>query len=75
MCSNGSMPTVDGMFEHDKRDRCCTASGCTTKLSTYNTSDLCFAHADEQSRARFDWRPSNTTSAIYRQRNRSQTHP
>jgi hypothetical protein len=43
------------MDKQDKRERCCSVSGCTTKLSRYNTSnDLCFAHADEMTRARFE---------------------
>ena len=61
------MPSVDGMNEQDGRARRCSASGCTTKLSRYNTSnDLCFAHADERSRARFERSPDRTPSVIYR---------
>ena len=67
MCSNASMPSVEGMNEQDERARSCSASGCTTKLSRYNTSnELCFAHADERSRARFERWPDATPSVIYR---------
>ena len=63
------MPSVDGMNEQDGRARRCSASGCTTKLSRYNTSnDLCFAHADERSRARFERWPEAPPPVIYRQR-------
>ena len=42
-------------------DRCCEAPGCLTTLSRYNTDYLCFRHADEATRARFERRLSNET--------------
>jgi hypothetical protein len=35
-------------------ERQCSAPGCVTVLSIYNTDHLCFAHADVASRARFE---------------------
>ncbi len=37
-----------------KPERRCLAPGCLTTLSTYNMDFLCFAHADEVTRARFE---------------------
>jgi hypothetical protein len=37
-------------------DRTCSAPGCTTVLSVYNSDHLCFMHADEVTRARFERR-------------------
>ena len=54
------------MGEQD--DRYCRASGCTTKLSRYNASSLCYVHADEQSRTRFERSPDETPSVIYHHR-------
>jgi hypothetical protein len=36
--------------------RTCSAPGCTTVLSVYNSDHLCFMHADEVTRARFEHR-------------------
>ena len=71
------MPNVDGMYDQHERDRRCSALGCTTKLSRYNTSnDLCFAHADERSRARFEKRPAPATaSVVYRHRSTNDSIP
>lgn len=48
-------------------ERRCTAPGCTTTLSMYNSDHLCFAHADAVSRMRFErmW-TSQTRRFIYR---------
>ncbi len=42
--------------EGSTAERRCAAPGCTTTLSVYNSDYLCFAHADEVSRSRFDMR-------------------
>ena len=54
-----------------KRDprRQCSAPGCTTVLSMYNSDHLCFTHADVASRARFEPRgPARIEREPYRQR-------
>ncbi|HEY7667294.1 MAG TPA: hypothetical protein VIE12_04130 [Actinomycetota bacterium] len=58
------------MSEAGKRDprRQCSAPGCVTVLSIYNSDHLCFAHADLVTRARFERRlPADRPSPLYRQ--------
>ena len=60
---------MNGAIERDPERRC-SAPGCPTVLSIYNTDHLCFAHADVASRARFERTgPSRIDhTAPYRQR-------
>jgi hypothetical protein len=54
-----------------KRDprRRCSAPGCTTVLSMYNSDHLCFTHADVASRARFEPRGlARIDQGLYRQK-------
>lgn len=37
-----------------KPDRRCAWAGCTTTLSIYNSDYLCWVHADERTRARYE---------------------
>ena len=48
-------PTLDRM-DLTKRDpsRRCSAPGCSTLLSLYNSDHLCFVHGDERSRTAFE---------------------
>jgi hypothetical protein len=56
--------------------RRCPAEGCTTILSSYNSDYLCFAHADERTRARFERpRPAPDRLALYRFAREPQGHP
>ncbi len=56
------------MEETPTAERRCSAPGCETTLSKYNSDHLCFAHADAVSRLRFDrlW-TGHARQAIYRQ--------
>lgn len=53
-------------------DRRCLFPRCTTSLSMYNSDVLCWTHADEKARSRFD-RVARTMARplIYRQRDES----
>ncbi len=58
-------------MDNETRDprRVCLHPECTTTLSVYNVDYLCFTHADERSRARFDRRfqPRITSAARHGQ--------
>lgn len=55
--------------ERDAQRRC-SAPDCVTVLSIYNSDHLCFAHADEVTRRRFEQRvaPERPTPPLYRPR-------
>jgi len=59
---------MNNAMERDP-ERQCSAPGCVTVLSIYNTDHLCFAHADVASRARFErTSPQRIESVPYRHR-------
>lgn len=59
---------MNNAMERDP-ERQCSAPGCVTVLSIYNTDHLCFAHADVASRARFERTgPVRIEQAPYRHR-------
>ena len=41
----GSRPSAGRRAASSERGRRCTEPSCSTRLSRYNTSDRCFAHA------------------------------
>lgn len=59
---------MNSAMERDP-ERQCSAPGCVTVLSIYNTDHLCFAHADVASRARFERTgPVRIEPVLYHQR-------
>jgi hypothetical protein len=69
MSSTRPARSVVGMSAEAPRDpnRQCSAPGCTTVLSVYNSDHLCFRHADELTRTRFEDRIHVESRFRYRQ--------
>jgi hypothetical protein len=61
--------TVDNSSKDGRR---CLYPGCTTALSVYNSDVLCWTHADERTRARFDHRSATSTAQRLRYRPRKE---
>ena len=54
MWPGSQVGTVGAVNDDPKRE--CSAPDCMTVLSIYNADHLCFLHADEVTRARFERR-------------------
>jgi hypothetical protein len=52
--------------ERSTTERRCSAPGCKTTLSKYNSDHLCFVHADAVSRLRFERVTGQSRRVVYR---------